>query len=260
MSGFTLDQTINALRPSASSVATTATNIIQVDPISVASKVTNAVTSKAVGSASDARVRLSAPHFTAAQKQIYGAKGPGNILSPLYDTNGLMFPYSPSVQFSQDVTYQEFSMVHTNTDYLAYQRTPSVNLSIAGKFAIQNQQEGVYALACIHFLRVVSKMYFGTKAGANAGLPPPILWLNGYGGYMFNNLRVIVKSHTWNYDENMDLVHVVTAGSDVWLPALFTLTVTVAVQQTPNAMRSEFDLDAFRTGKLMIGKTSSGWI
>lgn len=266
MADPTLADTIAGIQAQLNSQATSGTSlsVVGTRSPSLASAVATVIPAASAliptASSSDPRVRLSAPHYASAQTQIYGPPGANNILNPLYGTNGLMFPYTPSVQFSQDVEYQAFSMVHTNTDYLAYQRTPSVNLTITGKFAIQSQTEGAYALAAIHFLRVVSKMYFGTQAKENAGLPPPILWLNGFGGYMFNNLRVIVKSHSWSYDENMDLIHVKVAGGDAYLPALFTLTVAVVVQQTPAAMRDQFNLDDFRTGKLMRSPNNAGWI
>jgi len=205
----------------------------------------------------DFRIRLSP--FANSATQVYGASSSSNILSPLYVTNGLMFPYTPQITVTQDVTYQDLALTHTNSDFLAYTRTPSVNISISGKFTVQTQAEGIYALACIHFLRTVSKMYFGETdaAAGKAGLPPPILLLNGYGTYMFNNLRVVLKSHTYTYNEQMDTVLVSTAGGTAKLPALFDLAVTLVVQQTPRAQKKDFSLDAFRTGALML---KGGWI
>ncbi len=180
-----------------------------------------------------------------------------NLMAPLVITNGVLFPYSPTINFEQSVDYTQFNMVHTNMDYYAYQRTPSVTLNITGKFTCQNQTEGRYALAAIHFFRVASKMYFGQKAGSKAGLPPPILRLNAYGTYMFNNLNCILKSHSFSFNEQADTVPIQVAGGYARLPALFDLSVVLTVQQTPAKMRSEFDLDAFRTGALM---TKGGWI
>ena len=209
--------------------------------------------------APDQRVRLSP--LPSAESQVYGQLTSDNILFPLYATNGLMFPYSPQVTFTQDVNYQDVELVHTNADYEAYRRTPSVSLTINGKFVIQTKSEGLYCLACLHFLRVVSKMYFGDNydgaANPYIGLPPPILLLNGYGQYMFNNLRVILKSHTFTYDQQMDLVKIDVASGSVWLPTMFEVGITVKVQQTPNMQRTQFDLGKFRTGALM---RTGGWI
>ena len=183
--------------------------------------------------------------------------GASNLLQPLIATNGVMFPYSPQITFEQSVDYTQTEMIQTNLTYEVYSKTPSVNITIAGKFTIQNQTEGKYAMAVIHFFRVASKMYFGTLSGNNAGLPPPILLLNGYGTYMFNNLNCILKTHSWSYDEAVDTISVSVAGGTARLPCVFTMSVNLTVQQTPQAMRSKFNLDAFRTGQLM---TTGGWI
>lgn len=208
----------------------------------------------ATGSSENFRIRLS--HLPGARNPYPG------ILSILQDTSGLMFPYTPTIAVTQDVDYQTMAMTHSNTDYLSYSRTPNVNITISGKFTVQNRREGLYAMAAIHFLRSVSKMHFGESDAANtAGIPPPILHLNGYGAYMFNKLRVLVKSHNWTFDENMQLVDVLVGGKIVKIPPMFTLSITLAVQQTARAHRKDFSLDRFRSGELMAGApNNTGWI
>jgi len=213
-----------------------------------------ATTSQGNISPPDMRVRLSP--LKTAFSQVLGAQGSNNILNPLYNTQGLMFPFSPQITVSQDINYDNVPLTHTNSDFLTYQKTPSVNISLSGKFAIQTTYDGYYALACLHFLRVVSKMYFG-QSDPNRGLPPPILLLNGYGSYMFNNLHVILKSHSYTYNEQMDTVLVSTAGGTARLPVLFDIQLTLVVQQTPRALRQDFNLDQFRTGALL---QKGGWI
>lgn len=207
----------------------------------------------------DMRVRLSAQE--SQRDQVYGSAGADNILSILHETNGMLFPYTPNVSISQDVDYKTIDLVHSNYDINAYSRTPSVSVSITGKFTVQNKREGVYAIAVLHYLRTVSKIYFGEKDAENgrAGLPPPVLLLNGYGTYMFNNLRVVVKSHSYNFDESVDMVDVsMDDGTKTRVPSLFTISLNLGVQQTPTAMRKEFSLDDFRTGALM--RRGGGWI
>jgi len=196
---------------------------------------------------SDARVRL-------------GALSPGyytGILAPLQATGGVLFPYTPQISFQQDVDYTQVGMVHTDMDYYAYQRTPSVSITVQGKFTVQNAMQGVYALAAIHFFRAASKMYFGASVPKMAGLPPPVLVFNGYGTYMFNKLTCILKSHSFSFSETMDTVAVAVNGKTTRLPAMFDITCTLTVQQTFAAMRDKFNLDTFRSGALMAG---GGWI
>lgn len=206
----------------------------------------------------DLRVRLR-PQDSQKDK-VYGKEGVSNILSILYKTNGVLFPYTPTVNFSQDVDYKTIDLVHSNYDINAYNRTPSVSLSIAGKFSVQNKREGEYAIAVLHFLRTASKMYFGDEDASNglAGLPPPVLLFSGYGAYMFNDLRVVLKSHSYTFDDSVDMVEVNLDGIITKVPALFTVSLALGVQQTPYAMREKFSLDTFRTGELM--RRGGGWI
>ncbi len=250
--------------PTAASLATAAMNLPSMLPNSASAaegeNVVEAITVTA--STYDYRVRLRAQG--GQEDAIYGPESDDNILKPLWQTGGLMFPYTPSIQFSQDVDYKSLELTHSNGEQYAYSRTPNVSLAISGKFSVQNPVEGRYALAAIHFLRVASKMWFGAQHYGDssntgpAGLPPPILIFNGLGSYMFNNLKVILRSHSYAIDEASQLVRVpMPGGGAVRLPSLFSLSMNLTVINTPTEMREEFNLDEFRTGSLM---KSGGWI
>lgn len=211
----------------------------------------------------DTRVRLAALN----PAQVYNnSKFPNSILSILNSTNGMLFPYTPSITFNQTVDYMNLQLVHSDTDYQAYTRTPSVKLAVNGKFTVQNPNEGVYALAVIHFLRTVSKSYFGETdaAAGKAGLPPPVLLFSGYGNYMFGTstpaggLRCILTSHSWTFDDTVDMIPLTVQGGVVKLPSLFTIQCDLTVIQTPTRMRTQFSFDQFASGALMQG--NSGWI
>lgn len=223
----------------------------------------------------------------AAVNLIYGS----GLINPLRNTNGLVWPYQPTVTYSQDVSYTNIDLVHTNQEMYAYTRTNAVKLTVDGQFSVQNQTEGVYAVACIHFLQTVVKMYFG-QTDTNAGTPPPILLFDAYGDYMFNQLPVIVTNFSVSLPNDVDYFPVdvlnLSTGSttttngtismatntdalgigynnldadqpagSVWLPTVFNITVGLTVQNTPSVLRQNFNLDAFRSGQLMQG---GGWI
>lgn len=204
----------------------------------------------------DTRVRLRAQPGRA--DDVYGASDPENIMSILHETGGMLFPYTPTISVEQSVDYKTIDLVHANGDINAYSRTPSVSLNVTGKFTVQNQREGEYMIAVIHFLRTVSKMHFG-ESDPNAGLPPPVLYFHGYGPYMFNGLKVILKSHSFSLDDTVDYVDVKTDEGRVTtrVPSMLTIALTLAVQQTPKRMKA-FNLEDFRTGHLM--RNSKGWI
>jgi hypothetical protein len=194
----------------------------------------------------------------AAMGQILGT---GNILQPLKATNGMVWPYQPTITYQQGVSYTDVSMTHTNQEFYAYAKTDAVKLVCESEFTVQNQDDGKYSLACIHFLRTITKMYFGQSS--NLGTPPPVLLFDAYGQYMFNRLPVIVTNFTVTMPKDINYVpiDVSSLGKSfttpyVWLPAVFSITVNMTVQNTPSRLR-QFNLDDFRNGTLLSG---GGWI
>ena len=205
---------------------------------------------------SEYRVRINAP--TGLENDIYGPMNPDNILSILYSTGGILFHYTPSITEEHSMEYKQMAMVSSNQDYYSYTNTAAPIISITGKFVTQNQMHGKYCLAIIHFMRTLTKSHFG-KLDQNAGSPPPIMELNGYGRYMYNKVPVIIKGHNITFADNVDYVEVYdNQNNKTKIPIEFDLTLNLVVQNTPKRWREEFNLDDFRTGKLM--RQQSGWI
>ena len=152
--------------------------------------------------------RVSLRPRPAAVNRVLG----NGLLKPLRGTNDRMiWPYTPTITYNQPIDYQQIQTTHTNQDFYVYARTPATELQVDGAFTVQNQQEGQYALACIHFMRTMAKMNFGQN-DPNAGTPPPILLFDAYGPFVFNNLPVIVKSFNVTFPEDVDYVQVSVAG------------------------------------------------
>jgi hypothetical protein len=200
------------------------------------------------------------------------------LLDPLRKTNnGMIWPYTPNINYSHGIDYQTIQTVHTNQDFHVFSKAPAVELSVDGTFTVQNQLEGQYAMACIHFMRTVTKMNFGQN-DPNAGTPPPILLFNAYGPFVFNDLPVIVKQFSVTFPEDVDYVEVNTntttpfsspstpspkisndsnssinntsqsSSNYVWLPSMFKISATLVVQHTPNTLRTNFNLPQFVNG------------
>ena len=262
------DQFISQLGQGGTSFTTFPGTVSTFDPTSLSTQATSvagaSITTGSLVDGSDTRIRLRAMNGNDNKTQVYGPENDStNIQTILWETNGLLFPFSPTITVTQSVDYSDVgTLVHSNSDFLAYRHTPSVTITVAGDFSVQNQREGVYALAVLQFLRTCSKMYFGDadKISGKAGLPPPILIFTGYGNYVFNNLPVILKSHSYTFDKAMNMILITTAQGSAKLPALFNISMELQVQQTPHAMRTVFSLDAFRTGKLMSATADTGWI
>ena len=145
----------------------------------------------------------------AAAKRILG--DPKGLMGPIYETAGMIFPYTPAITYNQTADYQAIQTTHANQDFHVFARRPATELTVDGAFTVQNQTEGVYAMACIHFLRSVTMMNFG-QTDPNAGTPPPVLIFDAYGPFVFFNLPVIVKSFNVTFPEDVDYVQVNTNG------------------------------------------------
>jgi len=263
------------------------------------SKVSSAEPIKGQGSTlggfGDRRARLSAKPDAVAD--IYGPAVNNNILSPLYETGGLLFPYTPNINDSATVQYDYYDPIHTNQPFAAFKSVAAKEITVIGPFTAQNQEEARYCLAAIHFLRTVTKMFFGTNRGTGQpgqravdlrGTPPPILLFNAYGTAIYHNVPVIVNTYNVEFPQDIDYVEVdfsrsvgterrdIDFGFDIfsadrfgtneieksrdisaWVPTKFTISLTMTVQNTPDRLRRSFNLNDFRTGKLV---KRGGWV
>tara|TARA_R110000868_G_scaffold64543_5_gene193926 strand:- start:2557 stop:3483 length:927 start_codon:yes stop_codon:yes gene_type:complete len=215
-------------------------------------------------SAVDLRARLRAKPSTVAYELLYG--GPWVNLQ---EYGGMIWPYTPTITYNQDVVYDTLNTVHTNQETLAYSRTSAPTITVAGSFSSQTQLEARYNLACLHFLRLVTKMSFGASTRPQRGTPPPVLYFDAHGGGMFLNIPVVVKNFSTTLPNDPDYVTVpalITPGKGpahhtTRVPALFDISVTLTVQHTPKQLR-EWSIDVFRSGGYInsVGSKRAGWI
>lgn len=159
----------------------------------------------ATTSESDWRVRLS----LADQANIL-YKDPtqttNSILDPLLGTNGLIFPYTPTISVSHVANYQSQGLTHSNYAQHFYSNSEVSDIAISGEFTVQNADEGRYLMAAIYFLRSCTKMFFGQDD--LAGNPPPIIFLDGYGSHYFPHIPCVVSNFTHTMDSNVDYIEV----------------------------------------------------
>jgi hypothetical protein len=187
------------------------------------------------------------------------------VMAPLTATGGLVFPYLPTITMSHTATYETIQTAHTNYPFLAYKNSQVDDITITGQFTVQSQEEALHWLASMHFLRTVTKMYFGQ--GNNLGNPPPICTLNGYGEFVYNDVSVVVKSFNITLEKDVDYIAAqigVTTGSKSgtnvsYVPTLSTITVVVAPVYSREKIKL-FNLNAFAQGQLIVGADNKGFI
>lgn len=166
----------------------------------------------------DWRVRLS---LAPSAKYLYKAAKSGDILYPLAATDGVIFPYSPTIQTAYRANYDPLDLMHSNYKLHFYKNSNVDEITVTADFTAQDTTEANYLLAVIHFFKSVTKMFYGQDGnnGPKAGTPPPLCYLNGYGQYQFNEHPCLVSNFTYNLPNDVDYIR---AGSPTVVPGTNT--------------------------------------
>lgn len=174
-----------------------------------------------------------------------------DIMSPLAGTKGVVFPYTPQLAVTHAANYIATPITHANFQHHTYTNSDIASIQITGDFTAQNNDEGLYLLATIHFFRTVTKMYFGKDVSAAGGTPPPILFLSAHGPTLFRRVPVVVTSFVSTFPADVDYMYVKSPNLGTnRIPTVMSLTV--AVQPVFNRRQSSnFSLDDFAKGKLL---------
>ena len=155
----------------------------------------------------DWRVRLTIPQEGPLQNFFFYQQLLGNNrLAPLHDIGGIFWPLTPSMMIQHTASYNALAQTHSNYPFQAYQNSQVDQMNIIGEFPVQNQQDALYWVAAVNFLRTVTKMFFGNTRESLKGNPPPILHLNGYGDHMFQNVPVIVNTFNVELRSGIDYI------------------------------------------------------
>ena len=152
----------------------------------------------------DWRVKL---RLAPGAQYLYRAAQPG-ILQPLAVTDGVVFPYTPSIQTAYKANYSNYNLTHSNYRGYFYQGSSVEDIQITGKFTAQDSNEANYLLAVIHFFRSITKMFYGQDA--QRGAPPPLVFLQGLGEYQFNLAPCVVAQFNYTLPDSVDYIR---AGS-----------------------------------------------
>lgn len=261
----------NAVSSGLSKVGATATNFLNTTGFGSAnrgrnlptdgvpnSKTTTQAEQKSKPGEKDWRVRLSLPRH-------FGQE----FMGPVIKTEGFVFPYTPTIMCSHTANYTPLNPVHTNYTTNAYNYSTVDNITMTGDFYCQNGLEARYWVAAVHYLRSVTKMSYGS-ASSNAGSPPPVVLLNGYGDFVFKNIPVIVTQVQFDLPKDVDYISCTLDNPELegqvenfdyntvaWAPTQSQITVQVAPQISRSSM-SQFNMDSFIKGEYL--KKSGGFL
>ena len=134
---------------------------------------------------------------------LYNAPNAG-LLQPLKVTNGVIFPYTPTISTSYKANYETYDLTHSNYRGYFYKNSYTDAVSLKATFTAQSTADAAYVLAVIQFFRSVTKMFYGQDA--QRGSPPPLVFLSGLGDYQFNNHPCVVTSFSYNLPAEVDYI------------------------------------------------------
>ena len=169
-----------------------------------------------------------------------------NLLEPLSNSGDRMiFPFNPTVLLSHSANYAQVAPTHTNYPYNAYENSQVDAITLNGEFYKENQNDALYWIACLHFLRSATKMFYGDSNPL--GNPPVVCRLNGYGKHVLNNIPVVITNFTTDLPTDVDYIQTTCAGRVNYVPTQSSITVTLQPQY---ARRSQagFSLNQFAGG------------
>ena len=129
--------------------------------------------------------------------------GPG-ILFPLAATDGIVFPYTPSIQILYAAEYNQYHPTHSNYQHYFYKGSKVGEVVMTATFTAQDTEEANYLLAVIHFLKSASKMFYGQDP--ERGSPPPLLFLTGLGDYQFNEAPCVISQFNYVLPNDVDYI------------------------------------------------------
>ena len=216
------------------------------DTVATDRTITRAIISSDISTRNDSdwRVSISVPEILLV----------GDILAPLkanddasaFNTgNRMVFPFNPSVLFSHTANYAQVQPTHTNYAYNAYENSQVDAITITGEFFQENENDAKYWIACLHFLRTATKMFYGESDPL--GNPPPVCRLNGYGDHVLNNIPVVVTNFTTDLPQDSDFIECTVNGLKNFVPVQSTITVTLQPQYARRS-QARFSLNQYAAG------------
>ena len=194
------------------------------------------------------------------------------MFAPLLSkTNGVVFPYTPSISVTHNARYAEQALTHSNYKNYFYEGSDVAAITVSGDFTVQNHDDAIYLLSTIYFFRTCTKMFFGNDA--LAGNPPPIVSLNGYGDFYFPNVPCVLTSFQHTMPADVDYVEFYYTGESpsqdlgggavsttsqqlARLPTTSQISITLQPVYSRKNVHDTMTLTEFSQGHLLNGKGS----
>lgn len=162
----------------------------------------------------------------------------------LKNNQGILFPYTPNISFDVRADYAAVNPLHSNYGVNFYQKSTIGDISITGKFTVENEQDAKFFISTVHLLRALTKMRFGGEP--DSGSPPPVCRLDAYGELMIKNVPVAIKSFRIELTDNVDYFTSNAAGFEDLnsVPTISTINITCVPMYSRDEMQ-KFTVDDY---------------
>jgi hypothetical protein len=164
----------------------------------------------------------------------------------LSNTGGVVWPYNPNITVSTKAEYTANTPVHSNYAVQSYKNSVVDDIQIAGDFSCETETDAAYWIAATTFFKTATKMFFGQ--GEQAGNPPLICNLSGYGSSIFDKVPVVIKSFSVDLKNDVNYIKCDVFGTNTWVPVMSTITVVVSPIYSRERLR-KFNLQDYALGR-----------
>ena len=208
----------------------------------------------------------------------------GFLFEALAKDVGLVFPYTPIITYSGKVKYDTTDIFQSNLSFHNYGGTPVPTIGLTAKFTADTKENAKHMLAAMWFLKAVTRCYFGEQSNVGsqklAGTPPPVLYLNGYGDYIFNYIPVVISGYDYTFPDDRDYTTVMFNLANAMkfveyfnedeenqnvsqlsssqytirnmLPIQMDIKIQMLIQPNISRYTKNFDFDAFKQGIMQL--------
>jgi hypothetical protein len=198
-----------------------------------------------VSDASDWRVKISVPDIFLKAGEVLAPLREDSGSSAFNTGNAMVFPFNPTVILSHSANYSQIQPTHTNYPYNAYENSQVDAITLTGEFYQENENDAKYWIACLHFLRTATKMFYGNSDPL--GNPPVVCRLSGYGQHVLNDIPVVITNFTTDLPVDVDYIQCTVDRQTNYVPTQSSITVTLQPQYARRS-QSGFNLNQYASG------------
>lgn len=153
------------------------------------------------------------------------------------------FPVTPNINITHSAKYSTASLTHSNFGAHFYESSDVSSIQINGDFPCQNEFDAAYLMKGIYMIRAFTKMFW------HIGSPPPLLFIDGYGGY-FQKVPCVLTNFTHTMPDNVDYISSgPIPGGEAMVPVISSLQLSLQPIYSRSKV-DKFDLTSYALGEL----------